>query len=62
VINGGVACRRWAAKARTRAEHRRLGQQHPDQVGPSLARICAEAIAPVAAEAFEVVEDRDEAS
>jgi hypothetical protein len=37
--------------------------QHPDQIGPYLRRIEAgEDIATVAAEAYEVVEDQDEAS
>ena len=33
-----------------------LGQQHPDQVGPSLERMRTECIATVAVEAFEVME------
>jgi hypothetical protein len=39
-----------------------LGQQHPDQVGPYLARMRTEDIDTVAAEAFAVVEAQDEAS
>jgi len=35
-----------------------LSQQHPDQVGPYLERMRTECIAPVAAEALDVVEDR----
>jgi hypothetical protein len=34
-----------------------LGQHHPDQVGPYLARLATEDIATVAAEAYEVVEE-----
>ncbi len=34
-----------------------LGQQHPDQVGPYLARMRTEDIATVAAEAYEVIEE-----
>jgi hypothetical protein len=36
-----------------------LGQHHPDQVGPYLERMRTEDIAPVAAEAFEVVEENE---
>jgi hypothetical protein len=39
-----------------------LGQQHPDQRGPSLERMRTEDSATVAAEAYEVVEEQDEAS
>jgi len=37
-----------------------LSQQHPDQVGPYLARMATEDIATVAAEAYEVVKEEDE--
>jgi hypothetical protein len=36
-----------------------LGQQHPDQVGPHMARMRTECIATVAAEVFEVVEENE---
>jgi hypothetical protein len=40
-----------------------LSQSHSDQMGPYLARMAVgEEIATVAAEAYEVVEDQDEAS
>jgi hypothetical protein len=37
-----------------------LSQHHPDEVGPYLERMRTECIAPVAAEAFEVVEKEED--
>ena len=51
-------CVRSAARWRTR--HHSSNPRQPDEVGPSLARMhTTEDIGPVAAEAFEGVEDRE---